>query len=66
MNEMVCQNRDEKMTGNSISNLITHTQNRMEYEGEVIRTDLYQFLRKWLLDHILDEDMKYGDYLKDA
>lgn len=45
---------------------VTGFQDRMEHEGKVIRTDLYQFLRKWLLDHILDEDMKYGDYLKDA
>jgi hemerythrin-like metal-binding protein len=40
-------------------------QERMEHEGEELRTDLYRFLRDWLVNHILEEDMKYSAYLKD-
>ncbi len=40
-------------------------QKQIESEGENLRTDLYKFLRDWLINHILDEDMKYGEYLKD-
>ncbi len=40
-------------------------QKQIASEGENLRTDLYKFLRDWLINHILDEDMKYGEYLKD-
>ncbi len=38
---------------------------RMDKEGEEMRTDLYKFLRDWLINHILDEDMKYSGYFQD-
>ncbi len=40
-------------------------QARMDKEGEEMRTDLYKFLRDWLINHILDEDMKYSEYFKE-
>jgi hemerythrin-like metal-binding protein len=30
---------------------------------EELKMDLYKFLREWLMNHILDEDMKYSTYL---
>lgn len=41
-------------------------QERIKKEGEVLRTDLYLFLRGWLVDHILTEDVKYSKYLKNV
>jgi len=40
-------------------------QKRIKGEGEVLRTDLYLFLRGWLVNHILTEDVKYSKYFKD-
>lgn len=40
-------------------------QKQIASEGENLRTDLYKFLRDWLINHILDEDMKYGEYFID-
>jgi len=37
-------------------------QKQVEDEGKDLRMDLYKFLRDWLINHILDEDMKYGEY----
>jgi len=41
----------------------------LEFQEEIhsgrdeLRTDFYKFLREWLMNHILDEDMKYSTYL---
>lgn len=32
--------------------------------GEDVRTELYHFLREWLINHIVKEDKKYTEYLK--
>ena len=40
-------------------------QRQIEHKGEDLRTDLYKFLREWLINHILDEDMKYSEYFKE-
>ena len=37
-------------------------QKQIEHEGKDLRTDFYKFLREWLINHILDEDMRYGKY----
>jgi len=44
---------------------VVEFQEQIEEEGKDLRTDLYKFLRDWLINHILDEDMKYGKYFKD-
>lgn len=31
----------------------------------VLRTQVMSVLKNWLLDHIMKEDMKYGDFIKD-
>ncbi len=31
--------------------------------GEEVVTEFYQFLREWLLNHIVESDMKYAEYL---
>ena len=38
-------------------------QEELRSEKEELRTDFYKFLREWLTNHILDEDMKYSAYL---
>jgi len=40
-------------------------QQRLADGDEQLRTDLYKFLREWLINHILDEDMKYGKYFQE-
>jgi len=37
---------------------------RVKTEGEVVRTEFYHFLREWLVDHMVEEDKKYSEYLK--
>ncbi len=37
-------------------------QKQIEHEGKDLRTDFYKFLRDWLINHILEEDMRYGKY----
>ena len=32
-------------------------------EAEILRADLYVFLRGWLINHILTEDVKYTEHL---
>lgn len=44
---------------------VVEFQKQIEHEGKDLRTDLYKFLREWLINHILDEDMRYGKYFKD-
>ncbi len=39
---------------------------RIKTEGEAVRTEFYHFLREWLLNHIIKEDKKYSEYLKQA
>ncbi|MBI9103804.1 MAG: hemerythrin family protein [Spirochaetales bacterium] len=34
-------------------------------EKETLNTEMLQFLKEWVLTHILDEDMKYKELLKD-
>ncbi len=40
---------------------VAEFQKRIKKEGEVLRIDLYLFLRGWLVDHILMEDIKYSE-----
>ncbi len=37
--------------------------NKYNFSGNVFPIDLIDFLQKWLIDHILEEDKKYGAYL---
>lgn len=34
-------------------------------DKEAVVKEMYAFLRKWWLDHIVEEDRKYGEYLKE-
>jgi len=38
-------------------------QDEMRKGNNHLQIDLYKFLREWLMNHILDEDMKYSTYL---
>ncbi len=40
-------------------------QEELRSEKEELRTDFYKFLREWLMNHILEEDMKYSTYLSE-
>jgi len=42
---------------------VTEFKQRLNTEGEGIRPDFYKFLRGWLINHILEEDMKYSEYI---
>ncbi len=44
---------------------VVEFQEQIAAEGKDLRTDLYKFLRDWLINHILDEDMQYSEYFKD-
>jgi len=44
---------------------VVEFQKQIAAEGKDLRTDLYKFLRDWLINHILDEDMQYSEYFKD-
>ncbi|MCK5516725.1 MAG: hemerythrin family protein [Desulfobulbaceae bacterium] len=37
---------------------------RVKSEGEAVRTEFYHFLREWLVNHMVEEDKKYSEYLK--
>jgi hemerythrin len=39
---------------------------QIENNPDKISSDLYLFLRNWLIDHILKEDMQYKEYLSEA
>jgi len=56
---------EHKMIHADLLEQVLRFQARMDKEGEEMRTDLYKFLRDWLINHILDEDMKYSEYLKE-
>lgn len=38
-------------------------QKRVQEKSDEVSVDLYQFLREWLLTHILEEDKKYAEKL---
>lgn len=42
---------------------ITEFKERVNSADEGVRPDFYKFLRGWLINHILEEDMKYCEYL---
>ena len=44
---------------------VVEFQKQIEHEGKDLRTDLYKFLREWLINHILDEDMRYSEFFKE-
>jgi hemerythrin-like metal-binding protein len=42
---------------------VTAFRERLQTEGEAVSTELYHFLRDWLLLHIVEEDKQYTELL---
>lgn len=42
---------------------VTVFRERLQTEGEAVSTEVYHFLRDWLLVHIVEEDKKYTHFL---
>ncbi|HIP40685.1 MAG TPA: hypothetical protein EYG88_15185 [Desulfocapsa sulfexigens] len=41
---------------------VTEFQERIKNSDDGIQSEYYLFLKSWLIDHIVREDMKYSEY----
>ncbi|HID70673.1 MAG TPA: bacteriohemerythrin [Desulfobacterales bacterium] len=59
------QLEEHKVIHQKLLQQVGEFQERIKEEGEVLRTDLYLFVRGWLVNHILTEDVKYSKYFEE-
>jgi len=54
---------EHKAKHGKLLNEVTTYQKRLEANDEKLIPEFYQFVREWLLEHILEDDMKYKLFL---
>lgn len=55
---------EHKAIHGKLLNEVTTYQRRLEANDEKLIPEFYQFVREWLLTHILEDDMKYKLFLR--
>ena len=43
---------------------VLHLEKRLEEKKIILTTDITDFLKDWVITHIMDEDQKYGEFLR--